>query len=400
MAAAHERVMAALERREPDRVPTMDMTFEYANIYDILGKRPLPLGRLFENRYAAKALDRLAPGPLTPFFVEKSMDALTYDRTAAAVKLGYDSAWVTYPPVWRYDDSKNMYDIGGKEYRVVFDGKGNLGTPMYTGGRIKSADDWRAWPKRDLLRLPEQNHRFFTRLQKAFGDRIFIFFTFMDGIFGYTWGAIGFKEFVVAARKERAFVARIIRFYTDLYCLMLEAAADAGVPGVIYADDMAYRSGPMISPKQFESLYGDGLRRLTETAHALGMKIVIHSCGNVYQLLDWFADCGFDGVHALEPTAGIELAEVKRMVGDRLCLLGNIDVTHVLVDADREEVFEAVRQSIAAAGKGGGYIIAPTNTHPGISVERLRWMLEATEVYGKYPLSTGNAISSSEQSSL
>jgi uroporphyrinogen decarboxylase len=387
MAAEHERVIAALERREPDRVPTMDMMFEYAKIYGILGRRPLPLGWLFENKYTSKALDRLAPGPLTPFFVEKSMDAFTYDRTAAAVELGYDSAWVTYPPVWRYDDSKNMYDIGGKEYRNVFDGKGNLGTPMYTGGRIKSADDWRAWPKKDLLRLPEKNHKFFSRLQKDFGDKIFVFFVFVDGIFGYTWGALGFERFAVAARRERAFIDGMTRFYTDLYCLILEAVADAGVPGVIYGDDMAYRSGPMISPKQLDSLYGDSFRRITETAHKLGLKIVIHSCGNVYKLLDWFADCGFDGVHALEPTAGMELAEVKQMVGDRLCLLGNMDVTHVLVDASRDEVFEAVRQSIAAAGQGGGYIIAPTNSHSDVSVERLRWLVEATEEYGNYPLS-------------
>ncbi|MBU4301900.1 MAG: hypothetical protein KKE79_07455, partial [Actinobacteria bacterium] len=87
------------------------------------------------------------------------------------------------------------------------------------------------------------------------------------------------------------------------------------------------------------------------------------------------------------PTAGIELATVKEMVGDRLCLVGNMDITRILVDADREEVFQAVRESIQAAGKGGGYILAPTNSHPDISVERLYWMLEAVEEYGYYPLS-------------
>ena len=74
------------------------------------------------------------------------------------------------------------------------------------------------------------------------------------------------------------------------------------------------------------------------------------------------------------------------MVGDRLCLIGNLDITHILVDATKEEVFEAVRSSIQQAGRGGGYIIAPTNSHPDMSVERLRWMLEAVEEYGRYPL--------------
>jgi len=79
----------------------------------------------------------------------------------------------------------------------------------------------------------------------------------------------------------------------------------------VYSDDLAYRSGPMLNPKMVDELFGDGYRRLTATAHKLGMKIVIHSCGNVYELLDLFADCGFDGVHALEPTAGVELKKPK-----------------------------------------------------------------------------------------
>jgi len=387
MATAHERVIAALEGREPDRVPTMDMMVEYANIYEVLGKKPLPLGRLFENRYTARALDFLAPGPLTPFIMEKSMEVFTYDRTAAAVEMGYDSAWVTYTAVWRFDDSRNMHDINGRRLQVTFDGRGNLGTPMYTGGLITGPDDWRAWPKKDLLRLPEKNNRIYSRVQADFGDRLFIFGSFVEGIFGYTWESIGFERFVVAVRKEREFVDRMITFYTDLYCMIIEAMADAGIPGVIYGDDLAYRSGPLLNPRLFESLCGESFRRITDTAHRLGMKIVIHSCGNVYKLLDWLADCGFDGVHALEPTAGVELAKAKEMVGDRLCLLGNMDITHILVDASREEVFEAVRQSIEAAGRGGGYIVAPTNSHHGMSVQRLRWMLEAVEEFGHYPLS-------------
>jgi uroporphyrinogen decarboxylase len=102
----------------------------------------------------------------------------------------------------------------------------------------------------------------------------------------------------------------------------------------------------------------------------------------VDQMLDLFADCGFDGVHALEPTAGVELAKAKEMIGDRLCLLGNVDVTHILVDASKDEVFEAIRKSIEDAGAGGGYIVSPTNSHPDMSVQRLRWMLEAVEKYG------------------
>jgi len=51
---------------------------------------------------------------------------------------------------------------------------------------------------------------------------------------------MGFERFAVAVRKEKAFVRRLIKFYEDHFCMMIEAWADAGLPGAIYTDDMAY----------------------------------------------------------------------------------------------------------------------------------------------------------------
>jgi uroporphyrinogen decarboxylase len=146
----------------------------------------------------------------------------------------------------------------------------------------------------------------------------------------------------------------------------------------------------MLNPRMLEELFGDGYRRITETAHSLGMKIVIHSCGNTSSLLGWLADCGFDGVHPLEPTAGVDLAAVKKEVGDHICLVGNIDISYVLVKGSREEVYEAVRGAIADAGSGGGFILAADHSHEDVSAKRLRWMLEAGKEYGLYPLELEN----------
>lgn len=381
-----ERITAALELREPDRVPTFDVMEEYANIYDVLGKRPTPLGFLVTNRYAAAVFDVAMPVLNRMGFLDSEMDRFSYDRTSAAVKMGYDGAWVMHVPIWRFRDSRIAEDIYGRYYDIVVDDRGNIATPVYKGGLIASPDDWKALDKRPILRLPERANRVFSKIQKDLGDRIAVFASFLYGLFENTWQMMGFERYAVALRKEREFLKRVIKFYEDHYCLMIEAWADAGVPGAVYSDDMAYRSGPMVNPRIMDELFGDSFRRITETAHAHGMKIVVHTDGMVYPLLPWFADCGFDGVHALEPTAGVKLAEAKEMVGDRLCLIGNLDITHILVDATKEEVFEAVRSSIQQAGRGGGYIVAPTNSHPDMSVQRLRWMLEAVEEYGRYPL--------------
>jgi uroporphyrinogen decarboxylase len=383
MAGPIERVTAALELREPDRVPTLDVMEELTNIYDVLGKRPIPISFLFRNPVTGWMVDK-ASVLVNRFVIDGEMDTMSYDRTLASIKLGYDSAWVMHVPIWRFHDTNTTRDIYGRFYDVVFDGKGNLGTPMYRGGLIKSPDDWKAWDKRDIFRLPARANKVWKRIQGDLGERIYVFASFLYGIFENSWQPLGFDRWAVAMRREKEFMRRYIKFYEDFYCLMVEAIADAGIPGIIYSDDHAYRSGPMLNPKMMEDWYGDAFRRIVETAHKLGMKMVVHSDGNLYPLLEWYADCGFDGVHALEPTAGMELAKVKEMVGDRMCLLGNIDVTRILVDASKEEVYEAVRQAIEDAGKGGGYIVAPTNSHPGMSPRNITWMLEATEKYGGY----------------
>jgi len=77
---------------------------------------------------------------------------------------------------------------------------------------------------------------------------------------------------------------------------------------------------------------------------------------------------------------------VKKKVGDKLCLSGNIDTKHILVDATKQEVEQAVANAIKAMGKGGGFMISPAKFHPNMTVDRLKWMIEATNKLGVYPL--------------
>lgn len=387
---ARERVLAALELREPDRVPVMDLLNDYAIVYAILGKKPNPVSRLFANRHIAAALDRFLPvfnrTPLGPWATYNEMAKFAYDAAAAACRMGEDAVWFTFFPFFRMRSGKTVHDIFGRCMEVSFDHMGNMATPLYRSGLITSPADWQAWDKKPMLRLPELVRRALSPVRKDFGDDIFLFPCVDFGLFENTWQPLGFERFTVALRKERDWLGDMIDFHTDLYCKVLEAVADAGIPGIIYGDDLAYRSGPMVNPRLLAELYGGSVRCIVEKAHSLGLKIVMHSCGNVTALLEWLADCGFDAIHPLEPTAGMDLAEVKRRVGDRLCLIGNLDITYLLVEGTREEVFAAVRKAIADAGQGGGFIVAPDHSHADISVERLQWMAEAVRQYGVYPL--------------
>lgn len=388
----HKRVLDAFELRVPDRVPTFDLMLEPGVVGAILGKRPSVSDRLLSpTSPIAPAVDRFmgllgkAPGlreSVVSLMIEDYNLKLALDGAKAAVRMGYDSAWTPYNPIMRPVSTSRMTDIHGRLLDVAVTEAGFQEPPIYREGMIKTEADWLDWDKRPLLALPAKGNAAYSRVVAEYGTQLFVVGFVTYGIFENTWQAMGFEEFIVATRRHKRFVTRMIKFYEDLHCMLIEALADAGVGAYFYTDDLAFRSGPMLNPRSLEELFGDSYRRLTETARKAGIKIIIHSCGNVVPLLGWFADCGFDAVQALEPTAGVTLAAAKEAVGDRMCLIGNIDVSEVLVSGTRQEVFEAVRSAIAEAGRGGGYILSPEHNHAAVSVERLKWMVEAVREYG------------------
>ena len=127
------------------------------------------------------------------------------------------------------------------------------------------------------------------------------------------------------------------------------------------------------------------MQEVTEAVHNWGGKSIFHSDGDITSLLDFIVEAGFDALHCLEPPY-VDLKLVKKKVGKKLCLLGNIDTSHILVDGTQKEVEDAVEYAIKTLGPGGGYILSPSNSHPAMSYQRIKWMVEATHRLGVYPL--------------
>ena len=163
---------------------------------------------------------------------------------------------------------------------------------------------------------------------------------------------------------------------------------DAGAEAVLVADDFAYKTGPFISPKHWTEIVYPELRRVVENFHKRGVPVLIHSDGNITSLLHGIVKAGIDAVQPLEPTAGMRLREVKREYGDKICLIGNIDVAYTLASGTIEEVVEEVKTAIKDAAYGGGYILGSGHTiHDSVSPQNFVAMIKATKKYGKYPIS-------------
>jgi len=383
----HERTVAALNLGQPDRVPVFSCTMEQNQIYEILGEKEgaVPLS-LIQEGITGALIKLAAPLVNASGWFNRHLERFMAKKVEADIALGYDCSWLMYTAILQVRDNRQTTDIYGRLYDFVADPDGNVDTPMYREGLLTTPQLWDAWPHPDPYKLHRALRRVYADLQRRYGDCIYLMGSLLCGLWENASQVMGLLAFAVALCRNPDFVRRMVKYYERLYLAAVHAVADAGLPGFVYADDMGYKSGPQTSPRGLDAFFGPSLRRITDAAHKRGLKIVIHSCGNVNQLLDLFVDWGFDGVHSLEPTAGIDLAEVKRRVGDKMCVFGNLDITHVLSHGTRHEVEGAVRDALRAAAQNGGFIMAMTNSHNAVKVENTRWMIEFTHRYGTYPL--------------
>ena len=95
-------------------------------------------------------------------------------------------------------EARTAEDVYGRYYDFNIDKKGNLVTPMYKGGMITGPSDWEAWDKRGIYDLPGRANAAFSRIQKDFGDKIFIMGSFLYGLFENSWQPLGFDRFSLA----------------------------------------------------------------------------------------------------------------------------------------------------------------------------------------------------------
>jgi uroporphyrinogen decarboxylase len=157
---------------------------------------------------------------------------------------------------------------------------------------------------------------------------------------------------------------------------------ELGADFVVMGDDVAYKNKTFISPRKFEDLVIPFYKKIVE---ALNVPVIWHSDGYVTPLLKGAIEAGIKGILPLEPTAGVDLGEVKKSYGEKLILVGNVDCVYVLCQADLEEVRKEVRRCMAEAKEGGGYMLSDSNSlHVGCNIEAVLEMYRYAQEIGQY----------------
>ncbi len=331
---SRERVLTALRRERPDRIPHCELGIDRALALQLMGWGP--------------STDQAASLESQPYTAEEAKALSTF--------LGLDNIYyVLRAPVL-------AQKIPGQDGRLFY-GEGLLHT---------EAD-------LHLLQLPDPHDDALYADAAAFarekGDFSAWFVTRM-GIFSVMLG-MGTEAFSVALYENRPLIETILDYYVDWTCALADHAAALGFDVFVTTDDMAFKSTTFFSPKVFRDLV---LPRYHRLARHVTLPWVLHSDGNMLPFLDDLVNVGIAGFHPVEKGA-MDIRQVQRDYGDRICLLGNVDL-NLLGLGTPEEVDTEVRGLIEDVGPAG-YILTSGNSLAGyLKPECVIAKSEAVRKYG------------------
>ncbi|MCS6949702.1 MAG: uroporphyrinogen decarboxylase family protein [Armatimonadota bacterium] len=206
--------------------------------------------------------------------------------------------------------------------------------------------------------------------------------------FHAAYGLMGQERFAYAIYDAPHEVEALLELEGEsAYRFARVAAEEQLCPLHFIGDDIAYKNGLLFSPAFLRRTFLPMLKRCIEPLHQAGIKVIFHSDGNLWQILDDLLEAGIDGLNPLEPIAGMELEPLKRRYGRRLILVGGIDCSQLLPLGTLEEIRRAVRHAMQVAAPGGGFFIGSSSeVNPATPLENVLAFYEACREYGKYPL--------------
>ncbi len=156
------------------------------------------------------------------------------------------------------------------------------------------------------------------------------------------------------------------------------------VDGFCLCSDYCFNDNPFLSPAMFDEFVTPYLVQLVAGYREMGFYVIKHTDGNIMPILNSLVSANPHALHSIDPQGGVDLAEVKRLVGDQVCLIGNVNCALLQTGTD-DEASADVRRALAQGMPGGGYVFGTSNcVYTGMSLERYDLMLDIWRKEGIY----------------
>ncbi len=356
-----ERILTALNNKQSDKVPIFELYINESSIVNLveLLRTEMVKVKVTKDRFGEERLEIL---DLYSFLIkELGLDAFYSNFSMGLERISKDRGRDKYGTLYSLSEH---------------------GEPVPVEGAIKSALDIKGF---DMVSRLEPDD--FARVQYVadkIGEDKAHFLTITDP-FKISWRLRGgMQHLLMDYVLDPELVHDLSRIATDFDMAVIDMAIKMGTDAVIMTGDLAGEETTLISPKHYREYIKPYHKKIVAYAHQKDLKIVKHSDGNIWPILDEFLEVGFDGIHPIQPQC-MDIGEVKKYLTGKACILGNIDCRNLLPFGTEEQVEQAVKETIQKAALGGGYIITSSNSiHPGCKPENYIAMVKAVHKYGIY----------------
>ena len=316
------RVLAALDLEEPDRVPIGEIGYDLKSISSVLGI-PLDEGAANHIRAVEKEIKILS----------RFIEALDLDVVPVSPSLPEGG-----PKIKRIDED-TWIDEWGAKYRY------RNGISWYVGPGLKDPSEIEKLEPPDpnapgMMDGPE------ILVKKFKGKRA------LAGIIPgpkMPYLARGIDGYNIDLFRRPSLAKKFMDIATRYNIELGKRLIEVGVDFIVMTGDVAYKSGPIVSIKHFKEVFIPAISEPARIFHKLGVLMVKHTDGYLEPIMDDLVNTGIDGLHSIEPAAGMDIEKVKARYGDRISLWGGVDLSYTLSLGAENEVIEEVKDKIASA---------------------------------------------------
>lgn len=160
---------------------------------------------------------------------------------------------------------------------------------------------------------------------------------------------------------------------------------DAGADFLLVGSDVGFNGGPFLSPTMFREFVTPYLQRLCRFIRDRGAFVIFHSDGQITPVLDQIMDAGPHCWHSVDPMAGVDIAEAKRLTAGRMALMGNVRCDY-LQHGTPEQIRESAEYCLKHGSPGGGYLFSSSNTiFRGVPLANYEYMLKVYREFVNQP---------------
>ncbi len=170
------------------------------------------------------------------------------------------------------------------------------------------------------------------------------------------------------------------------HCLEFAQKLPSGLlDGFTLCSDYALNANPFFSPDTFEELIVPYLSAVIAGYREMGYYTIKHTDGNIMPILKQMADCKPDALHSLDPQGGVNMSEVRKIIGNDICLIGNVNCGLLQTGTDEECRDDVVRSLREGMENGRGYVFSTSNcAYTGLSLDRYEMMVDIWKRHGSY----------------